>query len=191
MELKAKVILRDKGETVVLPSSFTEMKASLKWNDPVDLDLMAFYKTKDGKTGGVYTAQLGGSLGDLNASPFIKLSGDAGVGAQGGENQEDLIISKLDNIAELHLVALNYTAQQKLQKGEGTPPVFKDYDGGVEITTDNESFGMLLDATEAGTVAYLCRIDNTGVTPKLIRENRVMNLADFVAAVPAAACLSN
>jgi len=51
---------------------------------------MAFYKTKDGRTGGVYSDNYaGGSLGDLNGFPYIELSGDEGVGAAGGGKRGD------------------------------------------------------------------------------------------------------
>jgi TRAP-type C4-dicarboxylate transport system permease large subunit len=37
---------------------------------------MAFYKAKDGRVGGVYSDNYaGGSLGNLNAFPYIQLSG--------------------------------------------------------------------------------------------------------------------
>jgi len=190
MQLKSKVVLKEKGSSAVLPSSFKEMLVSLKWTKDVDLDLMAFFDTKDGKKGGIYTNLLGGNLGDLNAHPFMKLSGDAGVGAQGGDNQEDLVISKLDNLAKIYIVALNYTVQQA-----GGSESFGDYDGGITVKTDGQkeedSFGMLLDSMEKGTVALVATIDNTGVAgPKLIKENKVMSLADLVAAVPAASVLT-
>ena len=43
----------------------------------------------------------GGTLGNLNGFPFIQLSGDAGVGAKGGDNEETLRIAKLDDLAEV------------------------------------------------------------------------------------------
>ena len=77
---------------------FKQLKVSLIWTSAVDLDLMAFYKTKDGRTGGVYSNNYaGGSLGDLNQFPFIQLAGDEGVGALGGDNREDLRIANLDD----------------------------------------------------------------------------------------------
>jgi uncharacterized protein involved in tellurium resistance len=190
MQLKSKVVLKDKGQSAVLPASFNEMLVSLKWTKDVDLDLMAFYTTKDGQDGAVYTTNLGGSHGDLNAHPFMKLSGDAGVGAQGGDNQEDLTISKLDTMKKIFIAALNYTAQSK-----NTPEAFGDYDGGIQVKTDGQSdedsFGLLLDSMEKGTVALIATIDNTGVAgPKLVKENRVMSLQDLVAAVPQAVCLT-
>jgi tellurite resistance protein TerA len=85
--------LKQKGSDAKI-GAFKQLKVSLIWTSAVDLDLMAFYKTKDRHTGGVYSDNYaGGSLGDLNQFPFIQLSGDEGVGAVGGENQEDVRIN--------------------------------------------------------------------------------------------------
>ena len=82
--------LKQKGASANL-GAFKQLKVSLIWTSAVDLDLMAFYKTKDGRTGGVYSDNYaGGSLGDLNAFPFLQLSGDEGVGATGGANQDGI-----------------------------------------------------------------------------------------------------
>jgi len=55
--------LKQKGEKADI-GSFNQLKVSLIWTSAVDLDLMAFCKTKDGRTGGVYSDNYsGGSLG--------------------------------------------------------------------------------------------------------------------------------
>lgn len=190
MQLKSKVVIKEKGQSAVLPSSFKEMLVSLKWTKDVDLDLMAFYETKDGQKGAIYTKNLGGSHGNLNAHPFMQLSGDEGVGAVGGDNEETMTISSLSNLAKVYIAALNYTAQST-----GTPEAFGNYDGGITVKTDGQSeedsFGMLLDSMDKGTVALVATIDNTGVAgPKLIKENEVLSLADFVAKVPQASVLA-
>ena len=41
MELKTKVVLNTKGAEAFVP--LKGLVVALKWNDPVDLDLMAFY----------------------------------------------------------------------------------------------------------------------------------------------------
>ena len=77
MELKQKGTKADIG-------AFKQINVSLVWNAAVDLDLMAFYRTRDGRTGGIYSDNYqGGSLGALDAFPYIQLSGDAGVGGVG------------------------------------------------------------------------------------------------------------
>ena len=93
-ELKAKLVLKSKGEEAYIPVK--QMLVSLNWTTAVDLDLMAFYKAKDGRVGAIYSSNYaGGSMGDLNAFPFIQLSEDAGVGAKGGTNQEIIRITTL------------------------------------------------------------------------------------------------
>ena len=101
--------LKQKGANAVI-GTFRQMKVSLIWTAAVDLDLMAFYKTRDGKTGGIWSKNYaGGSYGDLNGFPFIQLSGDAGVGASSGDKREELRIAKLDDFEELYIVAVNFT----------------------------------------------------------------------------------
>ena len=104
--------LKQKGTSAQL-GAFKQLKVSLVWTSAVDLDLMAFYKTRDGRTGGVYSDNYnGGTLGELNSFPFMQLSGDEGVGATGGDNREELRITKLDDIEELFICALNFTDAQ-------------------------------------------------------------------------------
>ena len=106
---------------------------------------MAFYKTKGGKVGGVYSDNYtGGSLGNLNQFPFIQLSGDEGVGAVGGDNREDLRITKLDDFEELCICALNFT-----DASSGSNKVFADYDARVEVVSDKgEQHTVVLDSRQ-------------------------------------------
>ena len=68
--------LKQKGESAAI-GAFNQLKVSLIWTSAVDLDLMAFYKTKDGRTEGVYSDNYsGGNMGTLNSFPFMQLSGD-------------------------------------------------------------------------------------------------------------------
>ena len=65
--------LKQKGANAII-GDFKQLKVSLIWTSPVDLDLMAFYKTKDGRVGGVYSDNYaGGSLGDLNSFPVMRV----------------------------------------------------------------------------------------------------------------------
>lgn len=182
MELKTKVTLAQKGQEAFLP--IQQLLVKLKWHAPVDLDLMAFYQTKDGKVGGIYsTNYAGGSLGDLNNFPFIHLSGDAGVGDSGGENEEVLRVTKLDTMGTVYICALNFS-----EASANRETAFNRYDGYVEIVDDKGgSFGIPLDAAEQGTVAVIARIDNTSfMGAKLINENRILTLDKFLAEIPGA-----
>ncbi|MBU1625909.1 stress response protein [bacterium] len=185
-ELKAKISLKEKGEEAYIPVK--QLMVTLKWTADVDLDLMAFYKAKDGRDGGIFTDQLpGGTLGNLNEFPFIQHTGDEGVGAVGGDNQEALRIAKLDDLAELYIVTLNYTDASQNKEAS-----FSEYDGGLVIMDDKgESFAVPLSSPDKGTVALIAKIDNTSpMGPKLINENRIMDLGTFISTVPGANLLT-
>lgn len=181
-DLKAKVTLQKKGDEAYV--SIKQLMVTLKWTQDVDLDLMAFYKAKDGRTGGVFSDNYpGGSMGSLNEFPFIQLSGDAGVGAKGGDNEEVLRITKLDDLAELYICTLNYTdASQKKDAS------FSNYDGGIIVIDDKgESVAVPLDSKELGNVAVIAKIDNSSpMGAKLINENRIINLETFFKDIPGA-----
>jgi len=187
VQLKQKVTLAEKGDDAYV--SVKELMVTLKWTADVDLDLMAFYTTKDGQTGGVFSDSYpGGTLGSLNSFPFIQLSGDMGVGATGGDNEEVLRITKLDDIAELYIVALNYT-----DASQNKEVSFNAYDGSVVVTDDKgETIEIPLNSTDRGHVAVIAKIDNTSpMGAKLINMNDIMDLGDFIGTVPGANLLVN
>lgn len=177
--------LKQKGANAQI-GAFKQLKVSLIWTSAVDLDLMAFYKTKDGRTGGCYSDNYaGGSLGDLNAFPFMQLSGDEGVGAVGGDNQEDLRITKLDDLEELYICALNFTdASNPSQK------VFANYDARVDVVTDKgETHSVQLDSQKQGSVAVICKFQSSFMGAQLVNDSMVMTLEEFRNTVPGAADL--
>ncbi|MHB9130456.1 MAG: stress response protein [Armatimonadota bacterium] len=181
-ELRSKVVLARKGEEAYI--SVKQLRVALAWTAAVDLDLVAFYKAKDGRVGGVFSENYtGGSLGSLNSYPFIELSGDAGVGAAGGQNEEVLRITKLDEIAEIFICTLNFTDAIANQ-----PSSFSRYDAIVNVVDDKgESVQVPLNSAEPGTVAVIARIDNTGMMgARMINENRVMDMKTFQSTVPGA-----
>ena len=177
--------LKQKGANAVI-GAFKQMKVSLIWTSAVDLDLMAFYKTTDGRVGGVYSDNYaGGSFGDLNQFPFIQLSGDAGVGAVGGDNQEDLRITKLDDFEELYIVAVNFT-----DASSNSDKVFADYDARVEVITDKgESHTVALDSRQSGSVAILCKFTSSFMGASLVNNSEVMGFENFKSSVPGASAI--
>ncbi len=191
MEIKSKVELKSKGEVAQLPT-VKKLVVTLGWTSKVDLDLMAFYTTKTGTHGGCYSDQISQdikSLGDLNNFPFMKLSGDAGVGKETeGEESEELKIINLDDIAKVHLIALNYDAA-KAKDGNAS---FSDLNGHITIVTDSgESFDVPLKSTEKGTAAHIATIDNTSpIGAQLKMEDTVMNLGQLVETIPGADILA-
>ncbi len=176
MELKQKGNKADIG-------AFKRLNVSLIWTAPVDLDLMAFYRTKDGRAGGVYSENYsGGSLGALAEFPFVQLSGDAGVGAKGGRNQEDLSIAKLDDFEVLHICALNFT-----DASSGAAKVFADYDARVQVTTDKgETHTVALDSGNPGPVAVICTLAGGFIANELVNDSEVMSLEAFRSRIPGA-----
>jgi uncharacterized protein involved in tellurium resistance len=179
-ELKAKVTLKTKGEEAFV--SIKQLMVALKWSAAVDLDLMAFYRAKDGRVGGVFSDNYaGGSMGSLNSFPFIQLSGDAGP--QAGEKEENLRITKLDDLAELYICTINFT-----DASQSRNTTFNHYDGHVVVQDDTgESVAVPLDSAQPGTVAVIAKIDNTGfMGAKLVNENRIMDLPTFQATIPGA-----
>jgi uncharacterized protein involved in tellurium resistance len=177
--------LKKKGASAAL-GSFKQLKVSLIWTSAVDLDLMAFYKTKDGRTGGVYSDNYsGGNMGDLNAFPFMQLSGDAGVGATGGDNREDMLIANIDQLAELYVVAVNFT-----DASSGENKVFKQFDARVEVMTDKgETHTISLDSGSPGSVAVLCKFTQSFMGAQLANDSSVMGFDAFKANVPGASDL--
>lgn len=177
--------LKQKGANASI-GAFKQLKVSLIWTSPVDLDLMAFYKTKDGKVGGVYSDNYsGGYLGDLNQFPFIQLSGDEGVGAVGGDNREEMRIAKLDDFEELHIVAVNFT-----DASSDSNNVFANYDARVEVITDKgEAHTIALDSQQSGSVAVLCKFASGFMGASLVNNSDVMSFENFKSTVPGASAV--
>lgn len=174
-----------KGATAQL-GAFNQLKIQLKWTSAVDLDLMAFYKTKSGKVGGVYSENYSsGSLGDLNMFPFMQLSEDAGVGAVGGDNQEEMRIVKLDDIDELYICALNFT-----DAIVGNNNNFLRYDAKVVVATDNgEQHSISLDSNAQGTVAIICKFKSGFLGTELLNDSSVIDFNTFKSTIPGASAL--
>lgn len=168
-----------------------ELTVTLSWHAAVDLDLMAFYKTKSGEVGGVYSSMYAaGGDGDLRAFPYMKLDQDAGVGAQGGgdEKRETLKIKSLDEIAELYLVAVNFTDASKNKSSE-----FASFDGRVNVSNEKgEEINVVLASRDQGSAAVFARIEHTNalIGPVLHNESRVLSFDQLRAELPGASSLS-
>jgi len=187
--LAAKVTLARKEE-VAIP--LTDLHIRLSWTQEVDLDLMVFYRKQDGSNGGILSEHYPqGNQGVAGQFPYITLDDDAGVGATGGDHDENITISQIDpSIVEYYIVTINYT-----DCIGGKQSTFSEYDGGVVVKGneggEEKSVAVRLDATERGHVALIARIDNTTGTPKLVNENRIMTLATFAADIPGATLVTS
>lgn len=186
-QLKPKLTLATKGEQAAI--AIKKLKVILQWHAPVDLDLMAFYRAKDGRIGGVFSSNYpGGSLGSLRAFPFIQLSADSGVDKKDEDHREDLVIERLDDLAELFICTLNYT-----DAAEQRNTSFADYGGGVTVIDDSgHSITVPLNATQRGHVAIIAKIipDYAG-NAVLKNENLILTLGQFFQDIPGATLLSS
>ncbi|MFP4349931.1 MAG: hypothetical protein ACOCWY_06465 [Thermodesulfobacteriota bacterium] len=160
--------LKQKGSEANV-AGFNQLMVSMKWTTAADFDLAAAYEDKNGKQGLIYF----GELGDLNAFPFMQLSGDEGVGDTGGDNEETMRITKLDDMKYVWLLCWDYG---KIQ--DGAPARFKDSDVNLTVLDDKgTSHNVTLDTGDMGNVALLAVIDNSSpVGAKLINASKAGTL---------------
>jgi tellurite resistance protein TerA len=157
MEIKDKVVIREKGETAAIPTK--NLVATLRWRKAVDLDLWCFYKTKDGKDGTISF----GNKGKLSRAPFIELDKDSGVGDKGGDNEENIRFADLANIEHAYICANIYGK---------TNASFASYDGSVVVKADNKAFEVPLIDQSQGNWCVVAHLDNSSpVTSKLENVN--------------------
>jgi len=171
VDLKAKRILTQPNDEIYVTGN--RFLITLKWTASVDLDLMAFYKTRDGKEGGIFASDYpGGTLGSLKQFPYMKLHTIRGV-----SYEEVLGISKLDDFLEVYICTVNY--RQKYC-------CFKYYDAGINVLYEKgNTVGIPITSRDIGEIAVIAKIDNTSfISPKLINQNRVMDLLDFAHYAP-------
>ena len=160
--------LKQKGSEANV-GGFKQLMVSMKWTTAADFDLAAAYEDKSGKQGLVYF----GDLGDLNAFPFMQLSGDEGVGDTGGDNEETMRITKLDDMKYVWLLCWDYGKVQ-----DGAPARFKDSDVTLSVMDDKgTNHNVTLDTGELGNVALIATIDNSSpVGTKLVNTSKAGTL---------------
>lgn len=164
MELKQKVVLKQKGESTSLVG--TEFVATLRWTAAVDLDLHAFYKTKSGKFGHVSFAD----TGSLTAMPYIQLDKDEGVGNTAGDNEENIRISRLDLLESVMIATNIFRFFGFLNKGDN----FAKYDGSVVVKSNTgHVIEIPLISEEPGRWCLIAKIDNSTASPCVININKV------------------
>ena len=186
-EFKPKVKIRPKVS--ILPKqkasfAFDErIKITLTWSTETDLDLCAFYKTKEGKEGGVFSNEYRGKksdLGDISNFPFIKHSGDEKEPTAGGESSEEIKIAKLDNMAAVYLCVVNFTAAK-----EELSVTFKEHSGKLQLLSDTgDNLEIELNAGDEGCVYFIGKISEEGGSKSLSNECKVMDLGDAFDEIP-------
>lgn len=160
--------LKQKGSEANV-AGFKQLMVSMKWTTAADFDLAAAYEDKNGKQGLIYF----GELGDLNAFPFMQLSGDEGVGDTGGDNEETMRITNLDDMKYVWLLCWDYG---KIQ--DGAPARFNNSDVNLTVLDDKgTSHNVTLDTGDMGNVALLAIIDNSSpVGAKLVNASKAGTL---------------
>jgi uncharacterized protein involved in tellurium resistance len=159
--------LKQKGQETFIP--LTQLMATMKWTTAADFDLAALYETTDGKIGLVYF----GDRGDKNAFPYINLNEDSGVGDKGGNNEEVLFITRLDEIKNVWIFCWDYNRTQ-----QGETARFSDSD--VQIIIESNSgtnVTVKLDSVESGNIACVASIDNNSAEgARLTNTSKVATL---------------
>ncbi|OQX24687.1 MAG: hypothetical protein BWK80_19445 [Desulfobacteraceae bacterium IS3] len=160
--------LKQKGETANV-GGFKQLMITMKWTTAADFDLAAAYENKEGKPGLVYF----GELGDLNAFPFMQLSGDEGVGDKGGENEEIMRIAKLDDMKYVWIMCWDYGKVK-----DGSAARFKDSDVKLSVVDDKgTTHNITLDTGDMGNIALIATIDNSSpIGAKLVNSSKAGTL---------------
>ena len=160
--------LKKKGEEAQL-GGIQQCMMVLKWTTATDFDLAAAYKAKDGREGLVYF----GEKGNLNAFPFMEAGDDEGVGDTGGDNQEELRITKFDEMEKIWLLCWDYGAIEK-----GAPARFKESDVSVSLLDDKgTNHAVSLDTGDLGNICLVATIDNSSAMgAKLVNDSKAGTL---------------
>jgi uncharacterized protein involved in tellurium resistance len=146
-----------------------QLMVTMKWTTAADFDLAAVYEAKDGRNGIIYF----GDLGDMNNFPYMQLSGDEGVGDKGGDNEESMRITRLDDIKYVWIFCWDYGMVQN-----GSAARFKDSDIVLSIIDNTgKSIAVSIDTGEMGNVCCIATIDNSNpLGAKLINSSKVGTL---------------
>jgi uncharacterized protein involved in tellurium resistance len=146
------------GESVKLNASapLKNIKVTLRWTAPVDLDLHAFYRTKGGEEASVYHG--------FRESHGIVLDHDAGIGDKGGQNEENLTIDSLAGFQDILFATKIFT------KGG----CYADYNGKVIVKTNNgDEIVVPLTSRERADWCVIAKLSNSHNGPELINLNKV------------------
>lgn len=143
--------------------STNQLLAKLTWTDAVDLDLHAFVITKTGEFNHIYF----GCKGNTKQSPYIQLDKDAGVGAVGGDNEENITVAKVDDIQILVFAA-------HIFKFLPSNDNFSRYDGKVVVTSNSgDVITVKMTSKEKGRWCLIAGIRNDANEVHIFNINRV------------------
>lgn len=152
-----------------ISNTFNHIAVTLSWTQAVDLDLYAFYKTKDGKVGEIFYD----NKGSLRNFPFIKLDEDSGIGNTGGDNEENLIITSISEMDYI-LIAVNIFKEKGFFSFFKKEDSFARYDGKILVQPDTKQrVEIPLSSPESGEWCIVAGIDNRGEMPRVLNINSV------------------
>lgn len=146
------------GESARLNTSrpITKINVRLQWTASVDLDLHAFYRTRSGLDRHVYWFN--------REERHIELDTDAGVGDEGGQNEENITITSLDGFEEILF------ATKIFMKGG----CYADYDGWVAVQTNNgDDIVVPLTSRDRADWCVNAKISNSANGPAVTNVNRI------------------
>lgn len=144
-------------------ADFQQLMVSMTWTADVDFDLFAVYEAKDGRRGIVYY----NDLGNMNAFPFMKLSGDAG--ADDDAKEESLVIVNLNEMKKVYLCCWDY---KKVEQG-----VAGRFAGsGLKVSVMDDKGGRFeipMVDNGAGNMARMATIDcSSPISTKLLNASK-------------------
>lgn len=160
--------LKEKDSNAYL-SDFSQLMVNMTWTTAQDFDLFAVYETKSGSRNIVYYD----TPGDLNDFPYMKLSGDAGVDEQAGDNVESLTIVDLSQMKYVWLCCWDYN-----KVTSGTPISFGNSDLKIAVMDDTgQNFEVPMASFDNGNVVCIATIDNSSpISTKLHNSSKVSTL---------------
>jgi len=166
--------LADIGSQVNLPRR--ALVVSLRWDAEVELDIMALYVAKDGRTGGVYSKVYPmGDSGNLPSFPFMQVADGRLTGLE-SPNEEHLLIATLEPMREVHIAAFSYT-DMVLDR----PALLAHYNVRVVVRSHGVfTHEVPLACTDAGHLAVICKL--TSSEPRgtaLTNVSEVLDLEAF------------
>jgi len=156
-----------------------QAKAALKWvSDEINLDLLVFYKTREGKIGGVYSSDYPtGNPGKLHEFPFIQL------GQSLQPNQQLFKFADLYLYETIQLVVISHE-EVKVR----TRKSYIEYRPRIELIFDNQQQVQIpLYLRKIGAVLLFCQIstDSAGQI-EVLNNIDIVSLKQFQDTVPGA-----
>lgn len=152
---------------------------SIHWSTPVDLDLCVFFRSRDGRVGGVFSDEFRsepGDLGSLNNFPYILHMGDEKEPLPGKIGRELVKVGDPSIFDRLDVVVINYADAIDLLDVD-----YNDPNGGCTIG------GQSIEAKPTGRgqayhVATLSRGDDGALHVQPV--NRILPLGEAYDSIP-------